>query len=347
MRKRNPFPNSTGFLRGILFVTALCASGAPAQDSAAQGERPPPMRHGRMMRTCLRCHADIVDEWKASGHARAWTDPRFQAAIAERDDGGEACTACHAPESVLRAGPGQRPEGRSKDRELGVTCVTCHVNGRDFSGPIPSQGHNGIVVREEYRRAEWCLGCHGQEAPVPHPEHGKAWAVAPAGAGPKELDCQQCHMPAVTRVMARARRPLKEVQPAQELRRHRFGMSLDENGIVIGAARLAASFDGDDLHLRLTPHSGHPLALRESRALEFRVRFLDGAGEALGEPIEEPLGERLAPGEESRFHVAVPTGTASAIAELILVAESGAASSPGQAEGLPLARARAERASGE
>ncbi len=73
---------------------------------------------------CKRCHAEIVDAWRGSMHAQAWTNPVFRAEYdpAPKD----SCRACHAP-----------PNG-SVDAH-GVDCASCHVRGQTILGTRSSE----------------------------------------------------------------------------------------------------------------------------------------------------------------------------------------------------------------
>lgn len=291
-----------------LFLLALLAPGEPAPAAGPRsGPQEREMKVARLMRTCERCHQDVWEEWSASGHSRAWTNSAFQAAIAEREDEGEACASCHAPDSVLRTGPGQLPRARSADRDLGVNCITCHMDGREYFGPVPADFHGGVTVRADYRSSTWCASCHGHPEAAPHHEHYTSYLESPAAGN--EESCQSCHMPLVTRQLAKSKRPLKDLQPAQACRVHRFGTEVDAQGRLAGAAELRATFEGNELVVELEPHGGHRLAAGEWKELRLEVRFLDAAGDAIEtESVVLPKEGELAlePGRTSRRTFAAP-----------------------------------------
>ncbi len=77
---------------------------------------------------CGRCHRDIYRYWKASLHAQAADDARFQAVYAKvkeeshRGDADAVCLRCHAP-ALLQ---GQDFKWQQKVSWEGVTCDFCH-----------------------------------------------------------------------------------------------------------------------------------------------------------------------------------------------------------------------------
>jgi len=301
------------------FVLLLAALNAGAvQDSEDSQESG--MKVARLMRTCERCHLDVWAEWQSSAHSRSWTNPAFQTAIAEREDGGEVCASCHAPDSILRVGPGNLPRPRSTDRELGVNCVTCHVDGRTYYGPVPSRGHGEVVVMEDYRSSRWCSSCHGHPEIAGHAEHYSSYVTSPAGEAGRS--CQECHMPSVVRELVKAKRPLKDIQPAVPCRMHRFGVELDEAGWLQDAAQLRAVFEEEQLALEVRPHDGHRIGHGFGRRVVLEVRLFDEAGtllEAMSHEFAEDGEERLQPGQGTWVRFSAPPNALRAEAELRLL----------------------------
>jgi hypothetical protein len=180
---------------------------------------------------CGRCHSAIYQEWRASQHSRAWTDPYFQADW--RFDGGQQiCKNCHVPldrqqedlvmgfrdsskwKPILASNPGFDPALQHE----GVTCAVCHLSEDKLLGPIgdPLAPH---PVKTIANANEICLRCHvvqgerwdtffrfppcGTAAEIAAGRHGKAgrsgeYVVQDVAA----LGCVQCHMPAVERAFA-------------------------------------------------------------------------------------------------------------------------------------------------
>jgi len=192
---------------------------------------------------CGRCHSAIYQEWRASQHSRAWTDPYFQ--VDWRFDGSQQiCKNCHIPldrqqenlvlgfrdsskwTPILAPNPGFDPALQHE----GVTCSACHLSEGRIVGPI-----EGLPaphpVRTIANANEICLRCHvvqgerwdtffrfppcGTAAEIAAADHGDVGRsgefVVQDVAG---LGCVQCHMPAIERAFAdggdvrRARRHL-------------------------------------------------------------------------------------------------------------------------------------------
>ena len=81
---------------------------------------------------CAKCHQNIYDEWRVSGHAYAAVSPmfqRFEQAVAElvRGTSGSFCVRCHAPVATQTNHPREAPifSGPAVFRE-GITCIACH-----------------------------------------------------------------------------------------------------------------------------------------------------------------------------------------------------------------------------
>ena len=278
------------------------------------------LKVGRLMKTCEKCHMDVYEEWSASGHSRAWTSPTVQAEMAKQPDKGESCARCHAPGSLTDRAPGELPVARSDDRELGVNCVTCHVSSdKKYHGPLPSQGHGGVVVHEEYRRAVWCKSCHGH--PEANEAHDQFTSYSSSPAARAGRTCQECHMRPVERQLVKSRRPLKGVQPPQPCRRHDFAAIL-EDGLVADAAQLELRVEGGSLRCAITPHDGHHLPAGEGREVQLSIRFLDAAGATKGshsEVYSQSGGNALPPGRTTVVEAALPAGATAASAELEVV----------------------------
>lgn len=273
------------------------------------------------MKNCAKCHMDVMEEWQASRHAKSWTSPVFQAAIAKLPDKGESCARCHAPDSVPLAGMGKLPNARPDYREFGVNCTTCHMDGKKYFGPYASKGHGGIMVDPAYLKADFCSSCHGQ------PEVNKAhdqWTSYLQS--PSHLEdgksCQSCHMPQVTRKMVKSRRRLrKNVQPARKCRTHSFeGAHTSDK--AEDAADVTASLEGGKLKVEIDPYTGHSLPASEGREVRLAMEFFDAAGKSLhtaSEVWDYAKKKVLMPGRPNVVEVKAPAGTVKATARLDLV----------------------------
>ena len=271
----------------------------------------------RMMRTCQKCHSDVYKEWESSGHARSWSNPAFQAAIEGRPDKGESCAACHAPASVLETGPGKMPRARSRDREVGVNCITCHVKGRTYYGPISSKAHGGVEVLEAYRSAEWCASCHGQKVDRSGHNQFASWESSPAAAAGKT--CQSCHMPPVERPLAAAEDPrirLRDLQGPQPCRKHAFAPPEAGGREQAESARISIHLEGGEAVVSLESLAGHGLPAAEGSELRLQVEF-EGSGK---EQVRAWDGENpLQPEQEQTLRMPLPQGTTGVRARLLIV----------------------------
>ena len=170
---------------------------------------------------CQACHLDIVEQWKESRHAKAWTNPIFQEGyIAEPDP---TCVYCHAPhkeqleeiqsnqnwyvsmhpeKGSLLNRPIKNPEPKSQE---GITCATCHVRfGSMIAGEENPSAMHPITVDKRLKKSEFCKDCH--DFPIFERDNGvlhisttpmqttyQEWKDWSEHGGQQE--CQGCHMP--------------------------------------------------------------------------------------------------------------------------------------------------------
>ena len=164
---------------------------------------------------CEPCHADIVNEWRSSLHARSWRDPLFQ--LEYRVERHASCPACHAP----LAPAGGEPTGSAA--EDGISCAVCHVRdgqvlGRG-DGPSARPGTRSrapadhpIATRPSMATSAFCAPCHQFRFPETPDTVGDPGAMAYAPelwlqdtyrewrrsrAADAGKQCQDCHMPRV------------------------------------------------------------------------------------------------------------------------------------------------------
>lgn len=162
---------------------------------------------------CNACHGDTHREWRGSSHARAWTNPVYQAAL-EASGGANGCIHCHTPLSnqqvmllkgfrfrdpgrpVLEPNPDYDPTLQSE----GVTCASCHIRDGMVYGTRtlqPGAAPHAVTAHPDLQRPEFCGSCHQLVIPgaEEHPFYDTLgeWARSPyAAAG---VTCQGCHMP--------------------------------------------------------------------------------------------------------------------------------------------------------
>ncbi len=142
---------------------------------------------------CGACHVDTHAEWLASAHARAFTDPVFQRALATRTRP-DLCLPCHAPEPVLDR-LGQLPRTRTERRDEGVGCVACHQRGLVLHGPFgPTTDAHATAADPTFGRRSsvaLCVGCHDLRIADVLPL-GREFAAA--GLLEQGESCVGCHM---------------------------------------------------------------------------------------------------------------------------------------------------------
>ena len=162
------------------------------------------------------CHAGLLEQWSASMHAKALSDPVF---VYKRDEGDKAtggalgafCNACHAPVAVMSGEIGSAK--MSAQSAEGVGCDFCHqVTGstRPLGNTSQRVAPTGVkraqlkeakppahawAYSEFHETAEFCGACHN----VDHPANGMhleatytEWKNSPYAA--QGFTCQDCHM---------------------------------------------------------------------------------------------------------------------------------------------------------
>ncbi len=244
-------------------TTATATESATESARSADGLLPPlpdglrPIGHGDAPspEACAKCHAEIVDEWRASFHRRSWTNPWFTAGY--RAEPRAFCRGCHAPMSG-----GDEPAPRAEDE--GVTCATCH-GGQTIvsSGRHPKTDAHATIVDPRRATSQLCAGCHefsfqshadGEASSPPM----QATCSEAAGSG----QCQSCHMP--VRIDGRGRR----------YRSHRFdgtSKAMLERALSV-SAKAQRIGDAIEVTLTLRARSGHAVPTGDLfRALELSV----------------------------------------------------------------------------
>jgi Cytochrome c554 and c-prime len=145
---------------------------------------------------CQSCHEAIGEEWRASMHSQAHTDPVYQRALATEPL--PFCRGCHAPEADPRSPP-SAALGR-----LGVACITCHVpeNGIGTLATAERVGApHPVLATPAFAAEAACASCHEFDFPAHAPGHPaekmqatvSEHAASPGAARP----CAACHMPFV------------------------------------------------------------------------------------------------------------------------------------------------------
>ncbi len=269
--------------------------------------------------SCVGCHPQIASEWATSLHQHAWKDPVFQKAYEVEPMA--FCRGCHAPESDAKYEPTKLAQ------DIGVGCVTCHVQGGHVVGPrpAPKSALHPVLADAKMAIPGACASCHQFDFPASahqvSPEAMQDTLREHAASTMKDKPCQSCHMPMVD-------------GPDGKHRSHRFSVLADpamlRKALTVAAERPSA----DQAKLVLSAGEvGHAFPTGDMfRRLEVRAEAIDARGTVVSkaEPVQlartfidvprDPAGHELtftrveasdtrvpAPGQGSRIvELAVP-----------------------------------------
>lgn len=201
---------------------------------------------------CESCHTDIAKEWRASLHRQAWRDPVFQKAYAIEPVA--FCRGCHAPEADASAEPPKEAQ------DLGVGCVTCHVQDGAVVGSralSKTDQHHAVVGDARLSSTDACAACHQFDFPR---TPGMAMQDTLAEHRASKLagqSCQSCHMPTVTTASGASHRSHdfsvmtnpQMIRSAASVKAERGGARAIE--ITITAANVGHAFPTGDMFRRL------------------------------------------------------------------------------------------------
>jgi hypothetical protein len=309
---------------GLVALAAAVYRDMPAERFDAPLE--PVAGVGRLSaEACAACHPAIYAEWRESAHARAFTDPLYQAELIDQQ-ASFGCHRCHTPlveqreqrvHGLALALPGVIWEVSTKNdafqpalRDEGITCVVCHQVDGALAGPFESSDAPHPTMTLDLREPELCQRCHeldlgfvGRKLQRPIMETVSQWKEYRALGGDKR--CADCHLPRHEgeRPAATTTRP----RPATD---HRLrgpwegafvntGVLVDDVSIDRGDETLRAS-------LTITNGTGHRLPTAEpGRFITISLRAMDADGKVVREAverIERPVDVRRlreAPGQET------------------------------------------------
>jgi hypothetical protein len=253
--------------------------------------------------SCAECHVEISKEWEHSPHAAAFASESYRRAT----DGYRfnECLGCHAPQPMLTL---SEPQPRLTERELGVTCASCHLDHGAMVGPNQPTGfvkpHPIKVDSALFEDGILCGRCH----------QGTLAQWRSARVEHKQ-DCRQCHMPSVRRTMTQATtlisRPIVAAEvPATE---HRHVFTLVPTDLPEKPFDLSVQVAPGDLAVTLTNHLPHDLPTGDFgvRILQVTVRGIDAAGKesVLAQwEVTGNLGGPVPPGGSRCWHIARPPG---------------------------------------
>jgi nitrate/TMAO reductase-like tetraheme cytochrome c subunit len=166
---------------------------------------------------CGECHIEIYDEWKTSMHAKAYTDPIFQAYY-KKDNYLWVCLYCHTPlerqleftvsgfmrDNVARPILAINDDFDKELRNEGITCAACHVIDGIVHGPYDdADAPHPTKYDERFRTAAICENCH--EVPkdtfmfYKSNPFGTIEEFNDSPYKEKGYVCQTCHMPEIFR----------------------------------------------------------------------------------------------------------------------------------------------------
>lgn len=207
---------------------------------------------------CAACHADVVDEWRASGHAVSWTNPALHAEAIRVQQGAEAdCVACHAPAPLL-ATHVTPPPARAVARPHGVDCTACHA--RPDGAVAAARTVAGAPCRPAATPALAASATCGRCHRAVHED----WLLTSARG--ETRGCVDCHMDVVARAGGRAGR------------HHGRRPSRDAAAIAAGL-RVAVRVADGVLHVEVANRTAHNVpGERHFRQLFVEVQIRDAAG---------------------------------------------------------------------
>ncbi len=308
-------------MRAVLLALLLLPVGRLARaESAAELDK-----RAHQNASCVGCHPDVAVEWSRSLHREAWRDPVFQKAYAVEPVA--FCRGCHAPESD----PDKEPTARAK--EVGIGCVTCHVNaGEVHSARASGRAEHPVKVDSTMAGPQLCARCHQFDFPPDsqqlHAEPMQDTIAEHARSSEAATPCQSCHMPYVD-------------GPDGRHRSHAFSVlsdpSLIRSAVTVRAERVD-TLTGPRVRVTLVGAKiGHAFPTGDMfRRLEVRAVAVDPHGRTLARAVPAPLlrvfGDRPRdPGGTDLTFARVeledtrvpPPGEGERVVELVLPARAG------------------------
>lgn len=224
----------------------------------------------------------------------AYVSPITVAAIAkepvEKQDG---CRRCHAP-TVIHVGK-ERPAApalRDKNREDGVSCVSCHLDkDGNILGKYDVSAPHATVQDPLFtpaRSAELCAACHQADDMAPEYQTVSEWKTDFAKNDPRT--CRDCHMPQTTRRLSE----IFSDRPERAIGKHLFAgghsLSMLKKGATINIEK--DPFDPKSVRIAVTNQgAGHSFPTGYGpRALLVHLRVTGPEGTSLIDTAgKEPL----------------------------------------------------------
>jgi len=259
-------------LIGALLSAAACAGISATAFGGAQlalpGPAPRPRPSGLAAAVtenakCEGCHQDIAKEWRGSLHQQAWHDPVFQKALAIEPEA--FCRGCHAPEADASGEPPKAAQ------DVGVGCVTCHLQGSDVVGTravAAKAGAHAVVADPRLGATDACASCHQFEFPRAKGLPMQNTVREHASSSFSAVACQGCHMPAVDGPSGRKHRS------------HDFSVMSDKDMIRSAATARALRSGSRAITVSISAAgAGHSFPTGDMfRRLEVRAEAVDADG---------------------------------------------------------------------
>jgi hypothetical protein len=286
---------STRAVHGFAALLAITILAPPLHPRVAEGEEP------RSAKLCSSCHGEIKKQWEKSSMALSWTNPVFQAFLADAkaalgETAQTGCIACHAPlASVTGDVKVMDPVAQE-----GITCNFCHsVSAVDVSpkpasytwdaadpnlmrGPFEDSeagAAHGSAFSPIMTQGEFCASCHwyagGGEGLVFEGTHPQ-WKASKAAAAGKQ--CQDCHMPP-----SPGKASLIAKKTRDKIFAHTF-LGAHSVGVLDSVASVAGAVESGKLKLTVrNTRGGHSLpgGGASMRAIMLEVVYQDDAGKVL------------------------------------------------------------------
>lgn len=236
-----------------LWAPVATAAPAPVEAGKAQaGQFSPSAGCG--------CHANLVEEWKLSMHAKALDDPLYTTKLAEADKAtngalGPFCKKCHGPAATMM---GEIASGKlSEAGSEGVSCDFCHQVTGLAKGTIANTSHlvepigikraqikdpkapHPALYSALHEKAEFCGGCHNVDHPINGMHLEATYSEWKQSSYAKDgIVCQDCHMSAQAGVVGPSKGQAAGGAPERE---NIYHMSFVGGQVALGNAEAATA----------------------------------------------------------------------------------------------------------
>jgi hypothetical protein len=250
---------------------------------------------------CSSCHAKIVEEWKATGHAIAWVDEEYKEQLKDKRKP-ESCYGCHIPKPLMQAELSAKPPPRDGDRHLGISCESCHLAADGVMlGPrgTPTSAHptkksDAFVGQGS---SALCVSCHKVNI---GPVLGIAKDFEQAHLAESGKSCVGCHCASVEQAFANASSGGKDSAakeaasktggsnggddanpPVRKGRSHALQTPRDPT-FLARAFEITAAVNGAKTVVSIKNAAGHRVPGLIGRKIELKAELIDAQGKPMG-----------------------------------------------------------------